>query len=388
MACLPDVVDKLNKLGLDVQVASGAGVQAFASDEAYAAAGAEIIPTDRVDQALGEADIVAAVRPLSPERAARLRPGALTLSFLSPTTDTDSIQAIAEAGASAISFELIPRISRAQSMDALTSQALVAGYRATLAAAQRLPKFFPMFMTAAGTIPPAKVLVLGAGVAGLQAIGTAKRLGAVVSAYDVRPSSADEVKSMGGKFITLDLEVLDGGGGYAREMSEDRARRQQEALTPYIAESDAVITTAAVPGRRAPLLITRAMVEQMKPGAVLADLAAETGGNVEGSRPGEDVLVGQVTIWGAKDVPSSMPVHASQLYSMNVVAVLSLIVADGQLTLDTADEIVDGGALVLDGEVRNPLAREALGLSEVTVEAVEIVVSEESAEGDDAQGGN
>ena len=193
---------------------------------------------------------------------------------------------------------------------------------------------------------------------------------------------------MGGKFITLDLEVLDGGGGYAREMSEDRARRQQEALTPYIAESDAVITTAAVPGRRAPLLITRAMVEQMKPGAVLADLAAETGGNVEGSRPGEDVLVGQVTIWGAKDVPSSMPVHASQLYSMNVVAVLSLIVADGQLTLDTADEIVDGGALVLDGEVRNPLAREALGLSEVTVEAVEIVVSEESAEGDDAQGGN
>ena len=250
-------------------------------------------------------------------------------------------------------------------MDALTSQALVSGYRAAEIAASRLPRFFPLFMTAAGTIPPAKVVVLGAGVAGLQAIATAKRLGAVVSAYDVRPASADEVKSMGGKFITLDLEAVAGSGGYARELSEDRAKRQQELLTPYIAGSDVVITTAAVPGRQAPRLVTAEMVAAMAPGSVVVDLAAETGGNVEGSRPGEEIVTeGRVTIWGAKDVPSSMPVHASQLYAMNVLAVLGLITKDGELALDPSDEIIEGCAVVLNGTVRHPAAIEALGVSD------------------------
>ena len=247
-------------------------------------------------------------------------------------------------------------------MDALTSQALVTGYRATQAAAELLPKFFPLFMTAAGTIPPAKVLVLGAGVAGLQAIATAKRLGAKVSAYDVRPSSADEVKSMGGTFITIDLDAVEGSGGYAREMSDDRAQRQQELLTPFITESDAVITTAAVPGRSAPQLVTRAMLAGMSAGSVVVDLASESGGNVEGSIAGEVLDIGGVRVWGAQDVASSMPVHASQLYAMNVAAVVGLITKEGQIKLDAADEIVAGSAVVLNGEVNNVAARETLGL--------------------------
>lgn len=362
VAMLPDVVDRLIKLGLEVGVESGAGAAAHADDDAYRAAGAEVVAADAVGSALAGADLVASVRPLDADRAAQVKTGAVLLSFLQPAQDTELIRIAAERGASALSFDLIPRISRAQSMDALTSQALVTGYRAALVAADRLPKFFPLFMTAAGTIPPAKVLVLGAGVAGLQAIATAKRLGAKVSAYDVRPASADEVKSMGGTFIHLDLESIEGKGGYAREMSEDRAQRQQELLTPYIAESDVVITTAAIPGRPAPQLVTREMVSAMHPGAVIVDLASETGGNVEGSRPGEEVDVDGVRLWGAQDVASSMPVHASRLYAMNVAAVLGLITADGHIELDAGDEIVAGSAVVLNGEVRNPAAREALGL--------------------------
>ncbi len=237
-------------------------------------------------------------------------------------------------------MELVPRISRAQSMDALTSQALVAGYRCALVAAQRLPRFFPLFMTAAGTVAPAKVLVLGAGVAGLQAIATARRLGAVVQAYDVRAASADEVRSMGATFIELDLEALEGAGGYAREMTDDRAARQRELLTPYLAESDAVITTAAVPGRKAPLLVTADMVAAMRPGSVVVDLAAESGGNCELSRPGEDVDHNGVLVWGAKDLASSMPVHASQLYARNVSNLLLLMTHEGEVVPDFDDEIV------------------------------------------------
>lgn len=363
VACLPDVASKIIKLGYAVAVESGAGLAAFASDETYEQVGAAIVPTDEVMAAVAAADVVASVRPLDPALAAGLKSDAITISFLSPAADSETIAAVAERGATALSFDLLPRISRAQSMDALTSQALVSGYRAAEVGAARLPKFFPLFMTAAGTIPPAKVLVLGAGVAGLQAIATAKRLGAVVSAYDVRPASADEVKSMGGKFITLDLESIAGAGGYAREMSEDRAKRQQELLTPYIAESDVVITTAAVPGRRAPLLVTAEMVAQMKPGSVVVDLAAETGGNVAGSVPGEEIVTDNlVTIWGARDVPSSMPVHASQLYAMNVLAVLGLITTESSLAMDPTDEIIEGCAVVLYGTVRHPAAREALGL--------------------------
>jgi NAD(P) transhydrogenase subunit alpha len=259
----------------------------------------------------------------------------------------------------AFSLELVPRISRAQSMDALTSQALCAGYRAAIVGAELSPRFFPLLMTAAGTVTPAQVLVLGAGVAGLQAIATTRRLGAVVSAYDVRPSSADEVKSMGATFIELELESLAGAGGYAREMTEERAAKQRELLTPYIAKSHVLITTAAVPGRTAPRLVTAEMVNSMAPGTVIVDLAAETGGNVEGSKPGEIVTTANgVQIWGGKDVPSQLPFHASSLYSRNVVNLLTLLTvppAEGvqaALNLNFEDEIIDGSAVTHAGSRR------------------------------------
>lgn len=360
VAMVPSVVKKFTALGLDVVVESGAGTQAFAPDAAYVEAGARIAGGVDFDGELGTADVVASVRPLDPDRVRRMRRGGVTISFLAPGSDTATIAAMRDAGVTGLSFDVLPRISRAQSMDALTSQALVTGYRASLVGAELLPSFFPLFMTAAGTIQPAKVLVLGAGVAGLQAIATAKRLGAKVSAYDVRPASADEVKSMGATFITLELEALEGSGGYAREMTEERAARQRELLAPHIAESDVLITTAAVPGRQAPLLVTRAMVEGMKPGAVVVDLASETGGNVEGSVAGEVVHVGQVSVWGGKDVASEMPVHASQLYAMNVLALLGLLVKDDAITVDLEDEVLDGCAVVFNGDVRNDAARAAL----------------------------
>ena len=360
VAVVPSVVGKFTQLGFEVVVESGAGDLAFAADADYTAAGALVVPTSGMDDAFAVADVVASVRPLDYGRAKRLKKGAVAVSFLSPAIDLDTVRGLHDAGATGLSFDLVPRISRAQSMDALTSQALVSGYRAALVAADRLPKFFPLFMTAAGTIQPARVLVLGAGVAGLQAIATAKRLGARVSAYDVRAASADEVRSMGATFIQLDLDALEGAGGYAREMSEDRAQRQRDLLAPHIAESDVVITTAAVPGRQAPMLVTRAMVEGMKPGSVVADLAAETGGNVEGSRPGEEVMIGEVILWGGRDVPSEMPVHASQLYAMNVYSLLTLVAKDGQVVVDASDEIIDGCAVVIDGDVRNEAAQAAL----------------------------
>ena len=358
VAMVPSVVRKFTQNGFDVVVESGAGDQAYFPDAEFVEAGAQIAPD--FDAGATDAGVVASVRPLA-ERASRLSAGSVAISFLSPAQDTTTVAGVQQAGASLLSFDLVPRISRAQSMDALTSQALVTGYRASLVSAELLPSFFPLFMTAAGTIQPAKVLVLGAGVAGLQAIATAKRLGAKVSAYDVRPASADEVKSMGATFITLDLDALEGSGGYAREMSEDRAARQRELLTPYIAASDVVITTASVPGRTAPLLVTTEMVQTMRPGSVVIDLASESGGNVQGSLPGEIVNVGDVRVWGAKDAASSMPVHASQLYAMNVLALSALLISDSEITVDLEDEILDGCAVVVNGEVRNQVAREALG---------------------------
>lgn len=358
VAMVPSVVRKFTQNGFDVVVEAGAGGHAYFSDAEFVEAGATIAAD--FDSGASSAHVVASVRPLG-ERATRLSPGSVAISFLSPAQDTQTVAGVVQAGASLLSFDLVPRISRAQSMDALTSQALVTGYRASLVAAELLPAFFPLFMTAAGTIQPAKVLVLGAGVAGLQAIATAKRLGAKVSAYDVRPASADEVKSMGATFITLDLDALEGSGGYAREMSEDRAARQRELLTPHITASDVVVTTAAVPGRAAPLLVTKEMVQTMRPGSVVVDLAAETGGNVEGSQPGEIVDIGQVRVWGAKDAASSMPVHASQLYAMNVLALSALLIAESTITVNLDDEILDGCAVVVNGEIRNQVAREALG---------------------------
>jgi NAD(P) transhydrogenase subunit alpha len=336
VALVPDAVGKLVAEGLDVVVQSGAGRHAFATDEAYRAAGATVVDGD----VLAGADVVLTVSPLSLAQVRLLKPGALTLGFLPAAANAELVHALRERDVLAFAMELVPRISRAQSMDALSSQALVAGYRAALVAAERLPRFFPLFMTAAGTVAPARVLVLGAGVAGLQAIATARRLGAVVEAYDVRPASADEVRSMGATFIDLGLEALEGTGGYAREMAEERAERQRQLLTPYVGNSDAVITTAAVPGRPAPLLVTTAMVEAMKPGSVLVDLAAESGGNCELSRPGEDVEHHGVLVHGLKDAPSAMAVHASQLYARNVVNLLLLMTADGEVVPDFDDEIV------------------------------------------------
>ena len=356
VALVPDIINKLTRLGYEVSIESGAGTHSQVTDEDFKSAGASVVNGG----VLKDADVVLSVSPLTPAQMSSLKKGALTISFLSPVTAVDSIEAAASAGVTAFSLELVPRISRAQSMDALTSQALCAGYRAVLVGAEMSPRFFPLLMTAAGTVTPAQVLVLGAGVAGLQAIATARRLGAVVSAYDVRPSSADEVKSMGATFIELELEALEGAGGYAREMTPERAAKQRELLTPYIAKSHIVITTAAVPGRQAPQLMTQAMVDAMGPGTIIVDLAAETGGNVEGSKPGEVVVTKNgVRIWGGKDVPSQLPFHASSLYSRNVVNLLTLLTkpaAEGSalaLNLDFEDEIINGSAVTHAGAKRN-----------------------------------
>ena len=356
VALVPDIINKLTRLGYEVSIESGAGTHSQATDEDFKSAGASVVNGD----VLKDADVVLSVSPLTPAQMASLKKGALTISFLSPVTAVDSIEAAASAGITAFSLELVPRISRAQSMDALTSQALCAGYRAVLVGAEMSPRFFPLLMTAAGTVTPAQVLVLGAGVAGLQAMATARRLGAVVSAYDVRPSSADEVKSMGATFIDLELEALEGAGGYAREMTPERAAKQRELLTPYVAKSHVVITTAAVPGRQAPRLLTQEMVDSMGPGTIIVDLAAETGGNVEGSKPGEIVVTKNgVRIWGGKDVPSQLPFHASSLYSRNVVNLLTLLTkpaAEGSalaLNLDFEDEIINGSAVTHAGAKRN-----------------------------------
>ena len=360
VAIVPDVVSKYIRAGFTVSVESGAGNFALADDQALAAAGALIAAAGEISKA----DVVLSVNPLSPAQFAALKKGAITISFLAPNQALDAISASAQAGATSFSLELVPRISRAQSMDALTSQALCAGYRAALVAAELAPRFFPLLMTAAGTVTPANVVVLGAGVAGLQAIATARRLGAVVSAYDVRPASADEVRSMGATFIDLKLEALEGAGGYAREMSEERAAKQRELLTPYLASADVVITTAAVPGRPAPRLVTEEMVAAMKPGAVIVDLAAESGGNVAGAMPGEIVERDGVRIWGGKDVPSQLPFHASQLFAKNCMNLLMLMVKSEEgkssLHLDFDDEIIAASAVTHQGEVRHEGAKTAL----------------------------
>jgi NAD(P) transhydrogenase subunit alpha len=368
VALVPDVISKLTKLGYEVAIESGAGIHSQASDDHFRSAGASVIS----GEVLSDADVVLSVQPLTPAQMGALKKGAVTISFLSPTMSVDSIDAAVTAGVTSFSLELVPRISRAQSMDALSSQALCAGYRAALVGAELSPRFFPLLMTAAGTVTPAQVLVLGAGVAGLQAIATARRLGAVVSAYDVRPASADEVRSMGATFIQLELEALEGAGGYAREMTEERAARQRELLTPYIAKSHLVITTAAVPGRAAPRLMTKDMVDAMEPGTIIVDLAAETGGNVEGSTPGEIVETsGGVRIWGGKDVPSQLPFHASSLYARNVVNLLTLLTQGAvaakddkaavelAINLNFEDEIINGAAVTHAGARRTPEVKAA-----------------------------
>ncbi|QAY72671.1 Re/Si-specific NAD(P)(+) transhydrogenase subunit alpha [Agromyces protaetiae] len=365
VAATPETVRQLTGLGLEVVVEQGAGEASGISDVSYRDAGAELAPSGGLD--LGSLDAFAHVRPLTRQWAAGLKPGTITVGLASPASELETVAALAEAGVTAFALELVPRISRAQSMDALTSQALVSGYRCVLEAAMRLPRFFPLYMTAAGTIPPAKVLVLGAGVAGLQAIGTAKRLGARVSANDVRAASADEVRSLGGTFIDLDLDAAaDAAGGYAKELGEDRAALQRRLLAPHIADADVLITTAAIPGRPAPRLVTTDMVAAMRPGSVVVDLAAESGGNVEGSVAGADVSVptasgdGAITIVGMKDAASTMPSDASRLYAKNVANLIELMTVDGAVVPDFDDEVVAGACLTAGGEVRHAPTAEAL----------------------------
>jgi H+-translocating NAD(P) transhydrogenase subunit alpha len=355
VALVPSLVGKLTALGYEVAVEPAAGESAECSDEDYREAGASIDASP-----VAGAAVVVSVQPLEAPRLGGLAKGTATISFLPTSQSIEQVEAARDAGITTFAMELVPRISRAQSMDALSSQALVAGYRSTVIAAERLRRFFPLNMTAAGTVPPAEVLVLGAGVAGLQAIATAKRLGAVVRAYDVRAAAAEEIASMGAKPIELELETLEGAGGYAREMTEDRAARQRELLTPYVAAADALITTAAVPGRQAPLLVTRDMVEQMGPGSVVVDLAAESGGNVEGSVAGEEVRVGNALVHGASNVPSQMPAPASRLYAQNVLNLVALMTADGAFAPDFEDEIVAGCCVTHAGEVRHQPTAEAL----------------------------
>ena len=361
VALVPDTVSKLIAAKLEVAVQAGAGSEAFYTDDAYQKAGATLVPDART--VLGQADALLKVQPPSLDEVAALKSGAILIAFLQPSAHAEVVKALATQKVTAFSLEFVPRISRAQSMDALSSQAGVAGYKAVLIAANRLGKFFPLLITAAGTVTPSRVLVLGAGVAGLQAIATARRLGAVVEAYDVRQAVKDEVKSLGATFVELPLEAQQGQGGYAAQQSEEFLRRQRELIGDHVAASDVVITTAAVPGRKAPILVTKDMVARMRPGSVIVDLAADTGGNVELTKLGEAVVTGGVTIDGPRNLASTMPVHASQLYSRNVSTLLLSLVKDGQPNIHFNDEIVKGSCLTNAGELVHPQAKALLETS-------------------------
>ena len=339
VALVPDAVTRLAGAGFEVVVEPEAGVEASFPDDAYREAGATLA------DAVWDADAVAKVRKPSADEAARLRSGQILIGFLEPLTDAAGIERLADHGVYGFAMESIPRTTRAQPMDALSSQATVSGYKAVLIAADRLPRFFPMLMTAAGTVAPAKVLVVGAGVAGLQAIATARRLGAVVAGFDVRPVVREQVESLGATFMDLGVVGEETAGGYARELTDEEQRRQQEGLEERIPEFDAVVTTALVPGRAAPRLIPASAVAKMRPGSVIVDLAAETGGNCELTQPGEIVERDGVTIVGLTNIPSTMPFHASQLYARNVSSLLQHLAPDGRLALDWDDEITAGACV-------------------------------------------
>src|SRR5215218_5218832 len=346
VALVPEVVARLVSSGFEVLVERGAGAAASFSDAAYDQAGARI-----VDDVYGEADAVAKVQRPSEDEAARLRKEQLLIGLLQPLTDVEGIERLAGRGGTSFAMESIPRITRAQPMDALSSQATVSGYKATLLAAERLPRFFPMLMTAAGTVAPAKVLVLGAGVAGLQAVATARRLGAVVTGFDVRPVVREQIESLGANWLDLGIVGEETAGGYAQQLSDEQQRQQQEELEARLPDFDVVITTALIPGRDAPRLIPASAVRTMRPGSVIVDLAAEAGGNCELTQPGEETEREGVTIVGFTNLPSTMPLHASQLYSRNVAALLQHLAPAGELTLDWDDEITAGACVTRKQEV-------------------------------------
>ena len=348
VALVPDTVARLAGSGLEIAVESGAGEGAWFSDEAYREAGATVASGPEL---YSGADVVVRVRKPTADEVAAMPEGVALISFLEPLTDKEGIERLSERGVVGFAMESIPRITRAQSMDALSSQSTVGGYKAVLLAADRLPKFFPMLMTAAGTVAPAKVLVMGAGVAGLQAIATARRLGAVVSGFDIRPVVREQVESLGATFLDLGVVGEESEGGYARELTPEEQARQQEALEQRIPEFDVVITTALVPGRPAPTLIPASAVRGMRAGSVIVDLAAEAGGNCELTEPGEEVIREGVTLVGLTNLPSSMPYHASQLYARNVVALLQHLAPEGELALDFDDEITAGACVTRNQEV-------------------------------------
>jgi H+-translocating NAD(P) transhydrogenase subunit alpha len=355
VALVPEAAGRLRGSGIELLVEAGAGAAASFHDQAYIDAGATVVPNARVLH--GEAAVVCRVQRPSPEEIELLRDGHVLVGLLAPLSDPDVVRRSAARGATAFSMDATPRITRAQPMDVLSSQATVAGYKAVLLAATRLGKFLPMLTTAAGTIPPAKVLVLGAGVAGLQAIATARRLGAVVSAFDTRPVVKEQVESLGATFLELEVAGGETEGGYATELSEEQHRLEQALVTAQVAAADAVITTAAIPGKPAPVLVTEDAVRSMRPGSVIVDLAAETGGNCALTVRGETVVRHDVTIVGELNLPATMPVHASQMYSRNVEALLKHLVADGELVLDFEDEITRETCVTHGGRPTKELPR-------------------------------
>jgi len=354
VAIVPEIAAKLKALGARVLVERGAGTSAHFTDSAYK--DAELTDAATI---LAGADVLLCVQPPDLERLAALKAGAVIVGFMQPYARHDLVRALKSHRITSFSMELVPRISRAQSMDALSSQASVAGYKAVLIAANTLEKFLPMLTTAAGTIRPASVLVIGAGVAGLQAIATARRLGAVVEAYDVRSATKDQVKSLGAKFIETGVSA-EGAGGYARELTAEEKLKQQEVLDARIAASDAVISTASVPGRAAPRIISRAAVERMRDGSVIVDIAAEQGGNCELTRAGETVVHGGVKILGPVNLPASLPFHASEMYSRNLFNLLKPALTKGELAVDWKDEVFSGAVLTHDGQIKHEATRQAV----------------------------
>ena len=369
VAMVPALLPQLAKAGIEVVIQSGAGDAAGFLDAEYSAKGAKVVQGR--DEVFKAADLIAQVRALgaNPEAGTQdldlVRDGQAVVGMCEPLTEHGATKALAEKGATLFSMEMMPRITRAQSMDVLSSMATIAGYKAVLLAANELPKMFPMMMTAAGTVAPAKVFVVGAGVAGLQAIASAKKLGAKVSAYDVRPAVKEQVESLGGKFVELELdtEAAEDAGGYAKELGEDFYRKQREMMLKVVADSDVVITTAAIPGKKAPILVTEEMVKGMHPGSVVIDLAAERGGNCELTKAGEIVVVNGVKIVGPVNIPTTIPYHASQMYAKNLATFLLHLVDEGNLKIDTEDEITEGTLITRGGKVVNTRVLEAMGAS-------------------------
>ncbi len=357
LSVVPDVVKKYQGLGAQVVLQKGAGEPAHFRDDAFAGVGF----AETAAEVCAQADALFCVQPPGEDVIAAMKPGSVLLGLLQPWSSVERAKQLQDKQITAFALELLPRISRAQSMDVLSSQGAVAGYECALIAADHSPKFFPMLTYAAGTIRPAKVLVIGAGVAGLQAIATARRIGAMVEAYDVRPETREQIESLGAKFVDTGVAAA-GAGGYARELTDEEKARQAERLAKAVAQCDALITTAAIPGKRAPKIITAEMIAKMKPGAVVVDMAAETGGNVEGTVAGEKTWISDVLVIGPTNIPSRMPVHASEMFAKNLFNFISPFIKDGALALDWEDEVVAGTCLTHAGEVRHAGVKQVLGL--------------------------